>query len=356
VKISLAMIVKNAEKTIEKCIKSVEHLVDEIVIVDTGSTDKTVSILNKIPNVNLYHFSWCNDFSAARNFSLEKTTGDYILVIDDDEFVVNGTRSDLEQLMKQNAIGRINQYSKFKRDNQDYYSSIYISRFFPRNLRYSGTIHEQIIGDNPRLSMNLTVEHSGYYKTNKSDRNIPLLIKELERNPEDPYYLFQLGQELRIKKQFEKALSFLKKSYEKVNVNHPYYEKLVVDLINCGKECGGYEQVLQIIDENKGNLQNVSDFHFAKGLFYLDFCLNFPVRANKYISNIEKSFLESLALNNKEHIEYLEGTSTYLAAYNLGTFYEVMGEKEKAINYYTFASNYGYTLAQDRVIEILNNN
>lgn len=347
-KISLAMIVKNAEKTIERCLKCVEYLVDEIVVVDTGSTDNTVKILNQNHKVKLYHFTWCEDFSAARNYSIEKTTGDYILVIDDDEFVINGTRHELERVMKKNAIGRIQQYSHFKKDNEDFHSKIFISRFFPRNIRYTGTIHEQLIGDQPRINLNLTVEHIGYYETNKAERNIPLLLKELEKNSNEPYYLFILGRELRINKQYKEAFHFLTKSYTIIDSKYTYYEKLVIELINSGKECRN-DDVLQIISENEVILENVSDFHFAKGLFYLDYCLKFPNKAIDYIREIEKSFLTCLSLNEKQHSEYLQGTSTFLAAYNLGTYYEVTGDIERALYYYRLSLDFGYSLAQNRI-------
>ncbi|MGX6441639.1 glycosyltransferase [Neobacillus sp. K501] len=352
-KISLAMIVKNAESTIKKCLDSVKDIVDEMVVVDTGSTDNTVNIINQFPSVKLYHYHWCDDFSAARNFSIEKTSGDYILVIDDDEFVVKGTRKDFEEAMKKNAIGRIQQYSHFIKQNQDFYSNIFISRLFPRNLRYTGTIHEQIDGNNQRMDLDFVVYHVGYLETNKGERNIPLLEKELEKNPNDSYYLFQLGQELRIQKQYEKAFHFLKQSYKMVNPKAGYYEKLVIELIDCGKELI-HEDVLVIINDNENKLQYVTDFHFLKGLFYLDFCLKNPKNAEKYIHLIESSFQKCLILGKGQHTEFLQGTSSYLACYNLGVFNEVTGNRERAIHFYQLAANFGYKNADNRLEEITN--
>lgn len=347
-KISLAMIVKNEEKNIKRCLESVKGLVDEIVIVDTGSTDNTINIIKQYPNVKLYHFKWCDDFSAARNYAIENTTGEYILVLDADEYITAGTRNDLEFIMAQNSIGRILINSDFKKDNQIFQSETFVSRFFPREVRYVGAIHEQLNSDKPRVNMNLTVKHSGYFEMNKSERNIPLLLKEVNKHPTDLYYLFQLGKELRINKQYEEAFQFLKKSYELNARKTAFYGELVVELINSGKECGK-EEVLNIISENEQILKNVSDFHFSKGLFYLDYCLKFPNKAIDYISEIEKSFLTCLSLNDKKHVEYLQGTSTYLAAYNLGTYYEVTGDLDRAFDYYKLSLNFGYSLAQNRI-------
>ncbi|WP_338379141.1 glycosyltransferase family 2 protein, partial [Enterococcus faecium] len=84
VSVSLCMIVKNEEEVLERCLKSVYELVDEIIIVDTGSEDATVSIAQSYTD-KVYFFEWCNDFSKARNFSYSKATKDYIFFMDADE-------------------------------------------------------------------------------------------------------------------------------------------------------------------------------------------------------------------------------------------------------------------------------
>ena len=84
--LSLCMIVKNEEKFLEQCLCSLQALVDEIIIVDTGSTDKTKDIARKFTQ-KVFDFAWCDDFSAARNESLKYATGDWILVLDADETI-----------------------------------------------------------------------------------------------------------------------------------------------------------------------------------------------------------------------------------------------------------------------------
>jgi glycosyltransferase involved in cell wall biosynthesis len=353
-KISLAMIVKDEEKYIQRCLNSVIGLVDEIVIVDTGSTDNTINIVKQFRSISLFNFNWCDDFSKARNFSIEKTTGDYVLVLDADEFIINGTRSELESTMQRDSIGKILIDSHFKKENQEYHAKAYVSRFFPKSIRYVGAIHEQLDSDKPRVNLNLTVKHDGYFETNKSERNIPLLLKEVKRNPADPYYLFQLGKELRISKRYEQSFHFLKKAYELSNLSVPFYEEIILELINSGKECGK-EELFEVINQNEGALKNVSDFHFAKGLFYLDYCLRNPNEMGNLIKGIENSFLTCLRLNDKFHTEYVQGTSSYLAAYNLGVFYEVTSDLKKAIDYYEMSYEYGYRLGKKR-LELLKQN
>ena len=77
IQISLCMIVKNEERVLNRCLKSIADLMDEIIIVDTGSTDQTKEIARKYTE-NIYDFEWKDDFSAARNFAFSKATKDYI--------------------------------------------------------------------------------------------------------------------------------------------------------------------------------------------------------------------------------------------------------------------------------------
>ncbi|PGT81115.1 glycosyltransferase family 2 protein [Bacillus sp. AFS040349] len=353
-KISLAMIVKNEQRYIERCILSVNGYVDEIVVVDTGSTDNTLQILEKYKHVKVYQFQWTDDFSKARNYSIEKASGDYILILDADEYIIEGTRAELESVVQDNLIGRIKINSRFRKDNEIQIASAYISRFFPKNTRYEGEIHEQIISNLNRKKLKIKVGHDGYMDMNKGDRNIPLLIKALKKRPNDAYYLFQIGKELRIKKQYNEAYKFLIKSYHFSDKQSLFYEELVIEIINSGKECGDLK-VLQVIDDNEYLLQNVSDYHFAKGLFYLDFCLSNIGETGRYLHKIESCFLACINLNEREHSEYLNGTSSFLAAYNLAVFYEVIGDFNNAIQYYNFSAKLGYNLARER-LALLNKN
>src|SRR6266702_8367414 len=82
--LSAALIVRDEAEFIEDCLRSIERHVNQIVLVDTGSVDDTIDIARQFP-VDLHHFRWCNDFSAARNFALDQAKSDWILYIDADE-------------------------------------------------------------------------------------------------------------------------------------------------------------------------------------------------------------------------------------------------------------------------------
>ncbi|NGY75641.1 glycosyltransferase family 2 protein [Bacillus megaterium] len=96
--ISLCMIVKDEEKVLERCLSSVQGIVDEIIIVDTGSTDKTKEIALKYVK-EVFNFKWNNNFGEARNFAQSKAQGEWVLILDADEYVdSNNLKSTLEEL------------------------------------------------------------------------------------------------------------------------------------------------------------------------------------------------------------------------------------------------------------------
>ena len=96
--ISLCAIVKNEEEMLPKCLESVQGFVDEILIIDTGSTDKTVEIA-KSYGARVEHFEWINDFSAARNFALKQCKTDYALVLDADEVLYTSHLNNKEEFI-----------------------------------------------------------------------------------------------------------------------------------------------------------------------------------------------------------------------------------------------------------------
>ena len=99
------MIVKNEEKVLDRCLSSIYDLMDEMIIVDTGSTDRTKEIAGKYTN-RVYDFTWCNDFSKARNFAFEKASGDYIYSADADE-VLDEENHEKFRILKENLMPEV---------------------------------------------------------------------------------------------------------------------------------------------------------------------------------------------------------------------------------------------------------
>ncbi len=121
--ISLCMIVKNEEKVLKRCLDSVADLVEELIIVDTGSTDATMEIAGKYPHAKLYTFAWVDDFSAARNFAFSKATQEYIYSADADE-VLNEENRERFRILKEALLPEV-EIVQMKYGNQLRFGTVY---------------------------------------------------------------------------------------------------------------------------------------------------------------------------------------------------------------------------------------
>ena len=207
--ISLCMIVKNEEKFLSNCLKSIENFVNEIIIVDTGSTDKTIEIAKSF-NSKLYYYEWDDNFSNARNFSIEKATMDWILVLDADE-----TLSTINQkIISREINSKIKNVAYMLNTINESSTGVDIQSFVPRlfpnrkDIYFENPIHEQITGSLEKINYNLVksrakINHVGYNsekvdQDKKQDRNIKLLLKAY-RKKKYWYYAYQLGISYKIK-------------------------------------------------------------------------------------------------------------------------------------------------------------
>ncbi|HEX9653140.1 MAG TPA: glycosyltransferase [bacterium] len=205
--VSLCMIVKNEEAYLEWCLKSVEDVVDEIVIVDTGSSDRTLEIARRF-NAKIHHWRWADDFAAARNASLRHATGEWILHLDADERLLPESKAELLRCLKDPGVTC---YSVLIDSPAEQLKKGHISRAHRlfRNLsgiRYSGRIHEQISPSVAKLKRkaevsNIKFLHLGYAKNaeemqQKSDRNFKLLKQQITDEPNHAYWRYLMAQNL----------------------------------------------------------------------------------------------------------------------------------------------------------------
>ena len=196
------MIVKNEAAFLEGCLVSLDGRVDEVVVVDTGSTDDTVAIAQQHGCVVL-HQAWQNDFSRARNLALENARSEWILYIDADERLVCPDRLTLGTLIpaQGNAAARL----RFRpRSDMTAYSELRLFRRDDR-IRFTGSMHETMVpavdlvcaSDGLKVAYidRVLIEHLGYDgdQSHKHVRNLPLLEAAIERDPERVYLRYHLG-------------------------------------------------------------------------------------------------------------------------------------------------------------------
>jgi tetratricopeptide (TPR) repeat protein len=190
--LSACLIVRNEEQRLRSCLESIEDLVDEIVVVDTGSEDRTKEIARKF-NARVFDFPWRNDFAAARNEAHRHARGDWILSIDADETAQAGARQTLRHLLSDDTKGGY--YVLFRRRanlTPNWQMKLY--RNHP-GLRHKSIIHEAVLPEQVRSHTGrrlghcpLLIEHSGYDGDleDKHRRNLPLLRRALEHEPDHP--------------------------------------------------------------------------------------------------------------------------------------------------------------------------
>src|SRR5437016_3598694 len=195
------MIARDEERHLADCLASLEGVVDEVVLVDTGSTDATVAMAKSF-GARVLHHPWAGDFSAPRNVALDAATGRWILYIDADERLESGGRQTLKDMLEEA------EEVAFRIGLRPYvgwtpYLEFRLWRNDPR-IRFRGVIHEKVIyaieevaaaDDRVIGDCSLVLDHVGYEgdQTHKHERNLPLLRAQLEVEPDNIFNWTHLG-------------------------------------------------------------------------------------------------------------------------------------------------------------------
>lgn len=216
--LSLTMIVKNEEKHLRECLLSVMDLVDEIVLVDTGSIDNTKEIASEF-GAKIYDFTWVNDFSAARNFALSKATGNWILYLDADERIHKNSLSLLKKLISTNEKKAYNCRIINIDEFTNRPSVMAYVRLFANSpeIQFEGKVHEQIetslVANGYQIEPSaVEIIHVGYNLEKeklkaKALRNLEILLEEYKSH-KNGYVAFQIGQSLHILEREREAVEY----------------------------------------------------------------------------------------------------------------------------------------------------
>ncbi|SFG24197.1 glycosyltransferase family 2 protein [Oribacterium sp. WCC10] len=226
IKLSQAMIVKNEEKNIERALSWGKGIVYEQIVVDTGSTDRTVELAESM-GAKVYHFDWIDDFSAAKNFAIEKCSGNWIAFLDADEYF---SREDAKKIPdyirstdESGGEGIFTMLINLDDQGNVGTSASHI-RIFKKvdGLRYQRRIHEQLRhsdGHNIKVldaTQELTIWHTGYAgesgrEKQNNNRNLNLILKDIEDNPDNFEMYIHLGNEYYERERFKEAEDAYKK-------------------------------------------------------------------------------------------------------------------------------------------------
>jgi glycosyltransferase involved in cell wall biosynthesis len=340
--LGLCIIARNEEKNIARCIESVKGFVDEIVVVDTGSTDKTAAIARRL-GARVYKYKWDDNFSNARNYAMGKMRSRWLLLLDADEALDPSARKPLRQFIETTDLDgahlRVRNYTgAYSPERYNLHNAFRLLRNNGK-YKFTGAIHEQITRDGSMnlggrfAVLDLIVHHYGYLdeavrEKNKRARNLPILEKMLAEKPEDAFTLFNIGNEYLSAGDTEKALAYYTRAKENVRdfgiafVPHLYFR-----MANALDGLGRQETALKILQEGLTVYPHSTDFEFLRGNIYL--------RQRRYTLAVA-SFEKCLKMGRPPAaLEFLEGCGTHRAAFMLGDIYARLEDWGRALECYS---------------------
>jgi len=359
--ISLCMIVKNEAHRIIDCLSSITNMVDEMIVVDTGSTDNTIALAEQA-GAKVFPFEWKNDTASARNFGLRKAKYEWILVMDADEFIAESDFDKIRHSIKNEDIDgfvfdqrsytddpdtenwKANDFSYQKSKPYAGFFDITVIRLFRNrsDIKYTDHAHELIersMKDRPKKNINIPIHHFGisngrisseeknthylnllledlkdkpdsfkphfllgrqYYQTNQLDKAIFHLKKAIELRPSDTGAFHNLGTALIKNKNYVLALEYLNKAVEM----NPYYEELFYSIAIAyfwlNKTDKAIESITKFLQLNPNGVKGLN----LMGYIYMKQGL---------LSEAETLFQKAVSIHPRYHMAYGNLIETFIA-------------------------------------------
>ncbi len=331
--ISLCLITKNEEHCLAACLASASPVVDEIILVDTGSEDNTLLIAAEY-DARIYHFPWIDDFSAARNYAISQACGKWVLVLDADE-KLTVTRSEILHFIALNPADGyyFNILSYIGRDRQ--VAQDQVVRLFKNEpqYRFTGAIHEQIAGSilsqqppGSLLVTPFTIEHYGYLpeeliNKSKFSRNTELLVKSLLNHPKDPFLHYALAIEYLQNRNFVQAEQTLQEALPLLTGTEGYLPQLLGALLLVKLTQPSDQQAQTLFINAIQVLPDNGDYYCLYGLWLMQ-----RSRYSEAVSILEQTLQKTRELTASVSLPALLGDACCLA-----------GQQQHAVDYFTTA-------------------
>lgn len=273
------MIVKDEEKVIKRCLDSIHDIVDEIIIVDTGSTDRTKDIISAYTD-NIYDFEWVNDFAKARNYSFSKATKDYILWLDADDVILEEDRKKLK-ILKESMDGTVDIYNMIYNYSQDENGNPLIvqrrERIVKRENHYQwkSPIHEVIVPTGDIEYTDIVITH-GKHEVKDINRNLKIFEEMIKNHVEfDDRQEYCYAKELYFLQHIPEAIKqynkFINKYIQEYDKRNELLYSALMELSDCYKKMGDeqkeWETLLLILQNQipgKDCLNRIADIFFRK--------------------------------------------------------------------------------------------
>jgi glycosyltransferase involved in cell wall biosynthesis/Tfp pilus assembly protein PilF/SAM-dependent methyltransferase len=284
-RISVCLITKNEEKFLAQCLKSVRGFASQIIVADTGSTDRTVEVAKEF-GAEIYSFPWCDDFAAARNAAIEHANGDWIFILDADEELPAAQHARLlEDINNSTMLGFRLPLVNHGQENEG-------RSFIPRLFRnapgvfFHGRIHEQVFPSLLPLCKKFGMQtalgtaeilHHGYTKEvirdrNKVERNLHLLKQAVLENPADANLLMNLGLELVRSEKLHDGIAQYRAAFELMSAQPAneivpeLREALLTQFTTHLYKVRGHDEVIQVLTSPLAKEGMTASLHLALGL------------------------------------------------------------------------------------------
>ncbi len=337
--LSLCMIVRNEEQDLPRCLSSVQGVVDEIVVVDTGSDDATPEIAREF-GARVVSRPWTGDFSAARNGSLEEARGEWILFLDADEELEAGDGPRLREALagaEDHVAGFYLALVNYVGDAPGAEAVLNPAFRVFRNrpgYRFQGAIHEQILAviqaqGNPGLGrLEVRVNHYGYLngpavRKRKIARNLEILERVVREYPDDHFHRFNLGVEYLRLRDYGRALEEFRASFSRLpGLELGYAPVLLRNIVVCLKELERYDEALEVLAGAREAYPDYTDLIFLEGLV--------RVARQEYLRAAD-CFRECLARGDAPQHHFAErGVGSFKALYALAQVSKATGDAVQA--------------------------
>lgn len=341
---ALVMIARDEAPCIGRCLASIRPWVDEMTVLDTGSTDDTVAIA-QAHGAQVHHFTWCDDFAAARNAALAHSTADWHVVLDADEWLQSGGEALAALRLQAPAhVGALAVCSDFSPQDDargPSQATSWISRVLPRGVHYAGLIHEQPQHHLPVQRLPVIIGHDGYAPEamqRKGSRNAELLQAALQAQPGDAYLLYQLGKDHEVHDRFEQAHEAYGQAWPLCPQDTAWRHDLLIRWLFVLKQTQRLDEAVAMAEAEMPHWAHSADFFFTLGDVLLSQALAQPEAAQGLLPLIESCWLRCLELGDTPDLEgAVAGRGSHLAAHNLVTFYDSLGQAGKALPYRALA-------------------
>jgi tetratricopeptide (TPR) repeat protein len=336
--ISLCMIARDEEANIANCLNSIRPWVDEMIVVDTGSCDRTPAIAQAC-GARVEHFRWCDDFSAARNESLRHATGDWVFWMDADDIIdeTNGRRlRELAASAGAEVYGITLRVHCLPRPGEhagvEMVDHVKLIRNHPE-VRFQFHIHEQVLPSIRRLGKDVAysdahVVHAGYDATpegqrKKRERDLRLLRLDLAEYPEHPFVHFNIGMTALHTGDPETATHHLRQSIELAGRGESHLRKAYALLTAAYRRLGQGDEARRVCEQGLEECPGDPELLFNRGLVCQEM---------GDVAAAEDSYLHILGTGAEE--PYFRSVDTGIAGFktrhNLATLYRDMGREDAA--------------------------